>query len=166
MTLEAKDYVTFTFSGAALALSIYNLLRARLDLTSLNRRTFEQKRFEATAAAAEIVGQYVQIEGTLEGLRFEALRAKSSLVVEESERQIATAKGARARNEDIVREMNALPSSSGALNELLEIEKILGKLKAQKAGVSEYQVHAANFIEDGRRLILAESPPTPPLPAA
>jgi hypothetical protein len=157
MPLETKDYVTFTFSAAALAVSLYNLVRARGDAKSLAQRTFEQKRFEAATTAHEIMARYAEIEGALETLRFEALRAANSSVVEETEKHIETARKRRSAYEVRARDLIRLPGFSGDLQELSEIEKRAGELKALEKDVSEYKALALNFVEDGRRVILAEA---------
>jgi hypothetical protein len=158
VSLEVKDYVSFTFSAAAFGLSVYNLLRARRELMLANRRTFEQKRFEAAATAAEVMNCYARIEGALQGLRFEALRSGNSAVLIEAEKHIDVAKARRASYGTFFQQYIALTGPTVDPGDLLELEKQLGKLLAQKASVAEYETLATTFIEDGRRLILAESP--------
>lgn len=165
MPLEAKDYITFTFGGAAFVLSIYNLVRARLEMLSSNHRTFEQNRFEAAATVAEIMDRFARLEGGLETLRFEALRSGNSAVIAAAEKHIDSARSNRSSYASIFSENRSLPDSSGSSKDLLEIEKQLGRLKAQKASVSEFEALVANFIEGGRHLILAESP-APEAPSA
>jgi hypothetical protein len=157
MPLEAKDYVTFTFSAAALALSLYNLVRGRRDAKSLNYRVFEQKRFEATMTANEIMARYAEIEGALVTLHFEALRAGNSSVAQETEKHTQTTQARRLQYETIARDLIKLPPFGGDLKELNEIERRLGMLKSQEKSVSDYKALALNFVEDGRRVILAES---------
>lgn len=172
MPLEPKDYLTFTFSAAALALSTYNLIRGRLDAKSLNRRSFEQKRFEGVATATEVMAQYTQIEGALQALRFEARLAGDTTLVNQADGQITAAKKALATFTGLAREFDAFPESSGDPEHLLVIETVLGKIKAEKAGAAAYAAQTSNFIEDGRRKLHAASlvsapsshPPPPSTP--
>ena len=157
MPFEAKDYLTFTFSAAALAVSLYNLVRARRDAKSLNYRVFEQKRFEATMTANEIIARYTEGEGVLATLRYEALRAGNSSIAQMAEERIQEANARRSDFESVAQDLIEIPPFSGDLKELNEIEKPLGMLKSEEKSMSQYKALTLNFVESGRRMILAQT---------
>jgi hypothetical protein len=104
------------------------------------------------------------MEGELETLRFEALRANNPSVEEAAQEHIGRAHTRRAAYESISRDLRSV-SPSNSPHDVLEIERQLGALKAPKASVSELGKIASNFIEEGRRVMLAESltpSPSPP----
>lgn len=170
MSLLLKDYITFIFSAAALALSLYNLYRARKEATATTLRSIEQKRFECVAVASEAKGAHIRNQTALEAVRFDALRVSDSSLVQSLDREIQSQRESIRRIAAIEQELRRKTTADGTNEELLELEKVLGGVRTMKADGSESELRIAGLIATARQKLLAASllspPPVSPVPPA
>lgn len=135
MKLEPKDYVTFIFSLAALVLSLVNLWRSVRDARNLNKRTFEQKRFEALANVAEakgIIRQWLLAGATLE---IEGRKIQDPQILDVAHQHQKVSEEFLKTLSGIEANINEIASAPGAAKHLLNIERCLGMSRTAAAQI-------------------------------
>ncbi len=153
--LILKDYIAFAFSIAALCLSLYNLYRSRQDARAANVRTIEQRRSECMRLASDAKASALRNEATLDAVRFEALRARDTDLVRDLDAQLTTNKASIALISEMQDQGLLEAAVEGTHEELATIEKLVSSMTQLRNRAAEDEQRTANLAATARQKLIA-----------
>ena len=155
--MEAKDYISLSFSGVAVAISMFNLWRGARDGKAIKKQKWNQMRSEAIIAVIDERSSIRSAAAALEAARFDARLAHDSEAVTAADRLIEMLNSALVGNAALEAGLRETPVLKGTSAELSEMERRLGALKA--LGASDKQaIENADSVADAiwRKLMAAK----------
>ena len=155
--MEIKDYFSLSFSGVALALSMYNLWRASRVESAIAKQKLDQMKFDAITWVIDARSSIRDARESLEAAYFEARTAKDPDVALSADEHIKSLDQALINNAAIEAGLRGMPTATadGTSTELQAMEGVLGTAKTHAAGAKDEAKSAAAVAEVIRRKLRA-----------
>jgi hypothetical protein len=151
--METKDYFSLSFSGIALALSVFNVWRAKRGGQAVVKQKLEQMKFEAIISTINARSSVRVAREGVTAARFEAQMAGAVDAVTLADKQIEALNEILADSatfEALLQEM-PIDTAKGTSAELQRMEGDLGVSRAQAARHIDLANSAAATAETIRR---------------
>ena len=149
------DYIALSFSGVAVAISLFNLWRGARDGKAINKQQWNQMRSEALIRMIDEKSSIKSAAAALETARFDARRAHDNESVATADRLLEMLNSALVGNAALEAGLRATPVLEGTLAELADLERRLGELQALASSDKQAIQNADSVADAIRRKLMA-----------
>ena len=128
--METRDYISLSFSSVAVAISMFDLWRGARNARAIRKQKWNQMRSEAIIAMIDEKSSIRSAAAALEAARFDARLAHDDEAVTTADRLIDMLNSALVGNAALEAGLRETPALKGTSEELSDMERRLGTLKA------------------------------------
>ena len=151
------DYIAWSFSGVAVAISLFNLWRGARDARAIKKQQWNQMRSEAIIAMVDEKSSIKSAVAALEAVRYDAQLAHDHEAVTTADRLVEMLKSALVGNAALEAGLHERPVLKGTSAELSDLKRRLGELRAL-ASSDKQAIQNADSVADAirRKLMTAK----------
>ena len=141
------DYIALSFSGVAVAISMFNLWRGARDGRAIKKQEWNQMRSDAVMAVIDERSSIRSAAAALEAARFDARLAHDNEAVTAADHLVEMLNSALVGNAALEAGLRETPALKGTAAELSDMERRLRALEA--LGASDKQaIRNADSVAD------------------